>query len=167
MESFRPVILIMLLILLAGGSLSALQPGDVVPGFSVVSGTGQILIRDDLQDKKIVLFYEDRSQMNLNQELKDYISSLSLDKGSVLTVAVVNCSDVGLLKKIWEERLVDHSRRTGMPVYGDWNGNMKNGFRYKDEANSFLVIDESGKVVYSREGSVSPTEFSRIGSLVQ
>lgn len=167
MKWTRSASLIFILLLLFGGSLFALQPGDEVPGFSVVSGSGQILIRNDLKAKTIMLFYEDRSQMSSNQDLKEYINSLSLDKNSVLTVAVVNCSDVGLLKKIWQDRLVDYSRKSGMPVYGDWNGNMKNKFNYKDESISFLVIDDAGKVVYSREGAIASSEFSRIGSLVQ
>lgn len=155
------------IIILIGSSLFALQPGDEVPSFSVVSGSGQILIRDDLSARKIMLFYEDRSHMSSNQDLKDYIKTLSLNKNNVLTVAVVNCSDVGLLKKIWQDRLVDYSRKSGMPVYGDWNGNMKNKFNYKDESTGFLVIDELGKVVYAREGAIASSEFSRIGSLVQ
>ncbi|MBF9014859.1 MULTISPECIES: YtfJ family protein [unclassified Oceanispirochaeta] len=167
MKSPRSTSIIFILIIIFSSSLSALQPGDEVPGFSVVSGSGQILIRDDLTDRKIMLFYEDRSQMSLNQDLKEYINSLSLDNNSVLTVAVVNCSDVGLLKKIWEDRLVDQSRKTGIPVYGDWNGKMKNKFNYKDDSNAFLVIDEAGKVIYAREGVVASSEFSRIGSLVQ
>lgn len=167
MKSDRTVFFILVLLIIFSSSLFSLQPGDDVPGFSVVSGSGQILIRNDLNNKKIMLFYEDRSNMSLNQELKDYINTLSLDSENVLTVAVVNCSDVGLLKKIWEERLIDHSRKTGMPVYGDWNGNMKRKFQYKDESNNFLVIDERGTVVYSREGAVTASEFSHIRSLVQ
>lgn len=166
MKSLRSVTLIFIIVLLSS-NLSALQPGDEVPGFSVVSGSGHILILDDLSDKKIMLFYEERSQMTLNQNLKEYIKSLSLDKRNVLTVAVVNCSDVGLLKKLWQDRLVDHARKTGMPVYGDWNGNMKNKFNYSDEANGFIIIDETGMVVYSKKGSVASSEFSRIGSFVQ
>lgn len=166
MNSHR-ILLLIVTLFFCSHSLIALQPGDVVPGFSVVSGEGQILIRNDLNDKKIMLFYEDRSQLTLNQDLKDYINSLSLDTDDVLTVAVVNCSDVGLLKKIWEERLIDHSRKTGMPVYGDWNGNMMKKFKYKDESNSFLVIDESGTVLYVFEGAVTASEFSHIRSLVQ
>lgn len=166
MKLSRSVSLILILILI-GSTLTALQPGDDIPSFSVVSGSGQILIRDDLSARKIMLFYEDRSLMASNQDLKEYIKSLSLDSNNVLTVAVVNCSDVGLLKKIWEDRLVDYSRKSGMPVYGDWNGNMKNKFNYRDESTGFLIIDEAGKVVYAREGAIANSEFSRIGSLVQ
>ncbi|MDC7233850.1 MAG: YtfJ family protein [Spirochaetales bacterium] len=148
-------------------SLTALETGDEIPGFSVVSGTGQILIKDDLSERTTVLFYEDRSQLTLNEELKEYLKTLSLDKDRIQTVTVVNCSNVGLLKKIWEERLIDHSRRTGMPVYGDWNGNMQKRLNYQDESGGILVINETGTIVYTMTGPVASSEFSRIGSLLQ
>ncbi len=167
MISLRSFWLSLVMMLVFSLSISALQPGDSIPSFSVASGMGQILIRDDLRDRKTLLFYEDRSSMSANGELKDYIKSLSLNREDVLTVVVVNCSDVGLLKKIWQERLIEYSRKTGMPVYGDWNGNMTDNFRYRGKSFSFLIVNEAGQVVYTREGTVPASEFPVITDLIE
>ncbi|MDA3958914.1 YtfJ family protein [Oceanispirochaeta sp.] len=168
MKSINPLYLISLLfLLLLSQGVFALQVGDSIPGFSVVSGTGQILIRDDLNNKKVMLFYEDRSQLDLNQELKDYLKTLTLDKNSVFTAAIVDCSDLGLFKKLWEDKLVDQSRKSGLSVYGDWNGKMKERFRYEDKTSTFIVINESGEVVYFKAGVISSSEFPKISNLVQ
>ena len=147
-------------------ALSALQTGDEVPGFSVVSGSGKILIREDLRDKTVCLFYEDRSRMDENQDLKDYIKEQTAGNDNVLSVVIADCSDVGLFKKIWEDRLIDHSRKTGLSVYGDWNGRMKKSFSYGDNTLVFLVIDKDGSVVFSKSEPVSSGEFGKIRELL-
>ncbi len=159
-------LLMPIVFLAAVTALSALQTGDEVPGFSVVSGNGKILIREDLRGKTAILFYEDRSRLDENQELKDYIKGLSDGRDGILSVVVADCSDVGLFKKIWEDRLIDHSRKTGFSVYGDWNGRMGKSFAYGDDALAFLIIDTTGRVVYSNSGPVSSSEFGRIGEFL-
>ncbi|MDC7239023.1 MAG: hypothetical protein PQJ50_01555, partial [Spirochaetales bacterium] len=71
-----PRSLVLAVMLVISISVYALQPGDSIPSFSVASGTGQILIRDDLRERKTLLFFEDRSSMSVNEDLKDYINSL-------------------------------------------------------------------------------------------
>lgn len=147
-------------------ALSALQTGDEVPAFSVVSGSGKILIREDLRDKTVVLFYEDRSRLDENQDLKDYIKGQAAGKDGILSVVIVDCSDVGLFKRIWEDRLVDHSRKTGLPVYGDWNGRMRKSFAYGEDSLEVLVIDREGRIVYSKTGPVPSSEHDTIRELL-
>jgi predicted transcriptional regulator len=147
-------------------ALSALQTGDEVPAFSVVSGSGKILIREDLRDKTAVIFYEDRSRLDENQDLKDYVKGHMAGKDGVLSVIIVDCSDVGLFKRIWEDRLIDHSRKTGLPVYGDWNGRMRKSFSYGEDPLAFLVVDGDGRILYSKNGPVSSTEYAAIGEFL-
>jgi len=155
------------LLFLTVNSLTALETGEEIPGFSVVSGKGRILIREDLRNKTTLLFYEDRSQMDMNQELKDYLTGLSLDSDENLAVIVIDCSDVGLLKKLWEERLRDHARRTGLNVYGDWNGKMKRSFFYDDDNSAFSVINPRGVVVYTAQGKIPASDFDRISGFLE
>jgi hypothetical protein len=167
MKIIKPQLLFLsLFFLFLSPSLFALQIGDAIPGFSVISGDGHILIRDDLLDKKGLIFYEDRSLMDINQDLKDYLKALNLDKNNIMTVVVVDCNDLGLFKKLWQDRLVDHSRKINLPVYGDWNGKMKDRFKLEDESSTFMVIDETGHVVYSQTGTIASSDFEQIGNLV-
>jgi len=145
----------------------SLQPGENIPGFSVVSGSGQMLIRNDIRDRKVVLFYEDRNQLDSNQSLKEYLDSLDLDRNSTMQVVIVDCSDVGLFKKLWEDKLEDYSRKSRLSVYGDWNGKLKESFSFQDKDSNFLIIDASGTVIYKGTGEIASREFSVISNLLK
>ncbi len=145
----------------------SIQPGEEVPGFSVVSGSGQMLIRNDIREQTVLLFYEDRNQLDSNKTLKEYIESLDLDTDTTMVIVIVDCSDVGLFKKLWEDKLVDYSRKSRQPVYGDWNGKMKDKFHFQDDTSSFLIINPSGKVVYAATGDVAAEKFSAVSGLLK
>jgi len=145
----------------------SLEPGDSIPGFSVVSGAGQMLIRNDFRDKMVLLFYEDRNQLDSNQPLKKYLDSLNLDRNGIMTVVVVDCTDVGFLKKLWDGKLEDYSRKNNQSVYGDWNGNMKEKFKFQDKTSTFMIIDPKGSVVYTGTGEIGPGEFPAISGILK
>jgi len=162
----RITIIVAVMIIFIVPNAFSLDNGEEMPAFSVVSGDGQILIHTDLSEKTVLLFYEDRSRTDLNRELKDYLKGQDFDREEVRTVSVVDCSNAGVFRKIWQNQLVDSSRKNGTTVFGDWNGVMKRDFRFASDTSTFAVIDPSGRVVYIRSGAVPASDFPTIRSFL-
>ena len=141
---------------------AAVDTGEVFPSFSVVSGDGKILIRPDLSGRNIFLFYEDRSRLDMNKDLKSYLINQDFNDREVRIIIIADCSRAGLRKKFWESQLVESSRRNGVTVYGDWNGRMKGSLSAPEETSSFYIIDTEGIVRYFKEGTVPEGEFQKI-----
>lgn len=158
--------LLIIMILTSAGLLSALETGDSVPSFSVVSGDGKILIQSDLIGKNTLLFYEDRSKMDLNEDLKDYLVDQGYSEDQTQLVVVADCSNAGLFKKIWQKQIMDESRKSGFTVYGDWNGNMKSVLKTASDTSTFFIVDPRGIVRFFMEGTVPDREFQKIHSTI-
>ena len=162
----RHIILLIIMILTSAGLLSALEKGDTISSFSVISGDGKILIQSDLMGKNTLLFYEDRSKMDMNEGLKNFLVEQEYGEDQTQIVIVADCSKAGLFKKIWQNQLVDASRKSGITVYGDWNGSMKRVLKTAPDTSSFYIIDSRGIVQFFMEGSIPDREFSTIRSIV-
>ncbi len=154
------------LLLTAVSLTAALDTGDSLPPFSVVSGDGKILIDMDLIGKHTFLFYEDRSKMDMNEGLKSFLMAQGYSDEEVLFIVVADCSKAGVFKRVWQTQLEDASRKSGSTIYGDWNGRMKDSFRAADKTSSFYIIDPAGTVRYFREGVVPESEFQEINGIV-
>ncbi len=143
-------------------ALPAIGPGQSFPSFSVVSGDGKILISSDLEGRDTFLFYQDRTELDVNRDLKAYLQDWSFPDDSVRMVVIADCSHAGLRKKIWENQLQDSSRRSGYTIYGDWSGRMKQDLSAPDGASLFYHIDPEGIVRYFKEGTVPEGDFKDI-----
>ena len=160
------ITLLIIMIMTSAELLSALETGDTIPSFSVVSGDGKILIQSDLIGKNTFLFYEDRSKMDLNKGLKSFLMEQGYSEDSIQLVFVADCSNAGLFKKIWQKQLRDESRKSGLTVYGDWNGSLKNILNTASDSSSFYIVDPRGVVQLIMEGFIPDREFQKIHSTV-
>ena len=164
--SIRHSLIVTCLFILISTGLSALDTGEVFPSFSVVSGDGKILISPDLSGRTALVFYEDRNGMEANSSLKSFFQQQNLDDERVALVYIADCTDAGLRKRIWENQLKDSSRRTGVTVYGDWNGNLKRGLETSEGEVFFYLIDPDGIIRYFKEGTVPEGDFQEIQALL-
>lgn len=155
-----------IMILTSAGLLSALETGDSVPSFSVVSGDGKILIQSDLMGKNTLFFYEDRSKLDMNEGLKNFLVDQEYNEDSTQLVIIADCSNAGLFKKIWQKQLMDESRKLGLTVYGDWNGSLKNILKTDSDSSSFYIVDPQGVIQFFMEGSIPDREFQKIHSTI-
>jgi hypothetical protein len=144
----------------------ALEPGEAFPSFAVVSGDGKILLNADLAGRNILLFYEDRTKLDMNQELKNFLRNKGYNDDFVRIVVIADCANAGLRKAIWENSLIDVSRKSGTTVYGDWNGRMKQAIHAASDTSSFYILNQEGVVQYCMEGVVPEREFEAIHTAV-
>ena len=67
----------------------------------------------------------------------------------MVRLPVVDCSPANWITKgFWAEGLTEASKKEGLTVYGDWDGDMRQAYGLPEEASSFLVVGPKGKIRY-------------------
>jgi hypothetical protein len=149
-----------------------LAPGSPAPPFVVASGDDESLTLDMLRGKVIVLFYESRNVVKKNLELKDELKRLYSSQpreiqNRVFRLVVIDCAEASWpTLPVWKSKLVAHSQKEGLTIYGDWNRRMFQDYRMKGAESNFLIIDLHGVVRYAAAGKISRGRFQGIKNLL-
>jgi predicted transcriptional regulator len=141
------------------------------PFFRAVSGDDAVLTLDDIKGKVAVIFYETKEAKEVNRLLKNelnifYEKLTKAEKKNVIRIAVIDCRGVIFLGA-WKLEFRENSRKEGIVVYGDWDGNMYSSYCIEENLNNFLIIDREGIVRYFRAGKVPASEIARIKDLLK
>jgi hypothetical protein len=151
---------------------SYLQPGTRAPGFRVTSADDELLTLEMIRGKVIVLFYESRDairkNIDLNNALKDLHDAQPPEiKSQIFRLVVVDASDAfWATRRIWNERLREHSRKEGFTIYGDWDRQMFLDYRMRGGDSNFLIIDKQGVIRYLASGKINMDQLDRIKKLL-
>jgi len=147
--------------------------GQPAPAFQVKSGDNQPLTLDMVKGKVIVLFYENKDVVKKNKELKNQLKKYYQDapaalQNQVFRLVVINCTSAILpTLPIWKSKLREGSRKEGLTIYGDWDGNMLSSYRMASEDSNFLIIDHNGIVRYATTGLVPSERIPEIKDLLK
>ncbi len=174
---FRKMVFSLILVLgvgvLAPNAWGAfLQAGKPAPPFVVESGDNQKLTRDMILGKVVVLFYESRQAIDINDELKDALKCLYRAqpadiKREIFRLLVIDCSEAMVPTiPIWKSRLSENSQRQGFTIYGDWNRKMLADYGMQGNSSNFLIIDKHGIVRYSGAGKIASSQIPKIKDLL-
>ena len=145
--------------------------GTAAPSFEVMSGDREKLSLDNLKGKVAVLFYEAKSAIEKNRELKTALNAFydgqpDIVKKDIARVAVVNCRGV-VFKKEWEKALQANSIKEGLTVYGDWDGKMSDDYHAKEGESNVMVIDKKGIIRYYVSGRVEDKDIGMIEEMLK
>ncbi len=177
MVMFRKISLIIVLVL--GLGLISFESwgayvlsGKPAPPFVVHSGDNQQLTLDMILGKVVVLFYENRHAIDINDALKTELKNLYRAqpvpvKQEIFRLVVIDCSKATLpTKPIWKSQLSEHSRMQGLTIYGDWDRKMLVDYKLRDNDSNFMIIDKKGIIRYSASGKISNGQFHKIKDLL-
>jgi len=145
--------------------------GNVAPPFKVISGDNKILTLGDIKNKVAVLFYEAKSAIEQNRGLKNSLNAFydgqpDSVKKDIVRIGVINCQGV-FFRGAWEEGLRDNSKKEGITVYGDWDGEMSADYRAKEGSSNVIIIDRKGVIRYYNSGQVEDRDISMIEELLK
>jgi len=149
-----------------------LSTGSEIPYFSVTSGDEEKLEPETIEGKVAVIFYTCRQSQGLNNTLSDsllnfYDNQPDSIKNEIYRAAVVNCTEaVWPITKIWKSRLKENSTERGIPVYGDWDGNMCHNLELDCSTSNFIIVDKNNRVQYFASGKVPDDEIPKIKKLL-
>lgn len=166
---FKMMMIPAALVFLFAANAAALSTGQKAPDFRVSSGKGEELTCDMLKGRVAVLFYETKDTVEKNRPLKDALNSLYSrmtpgERQGVARISVIRCS--AFMPSVWRKNLREHSKKEGITIYGDWDGDMGSSYGMKPDDSNFLVIGRDGTVLELRSGAVEESDFSGIESLI-
>jgi len=150
--------------------LAALVPAsaqDVAPGAEaapVVDATldsmrgGRRSLRDD-RGRVVVLFYEDRPNVELNDAFKGELSRFVTDNhlgDRVRTYGVANLGDVGMVpQSMVRSMIAPLVERWGSDILLDWEGVMRRPpFSFQTAAANTVILDREGRIIWRHVGVV-------------
>ncbi len=145
------VLVACLFMLAFGGTVAALEIGNKAPDFHVFSGDGKEMSLARLAGKTVVLLYETRYSKEQNRLFKrEMMKSYRAEPAryaDVRVLPVVNCKAAfSLVRGIWKKKLMEHSRKEGILIFGDWDGKLADSYSMKPDASNIIVIDKDGFV---------------------
>jgi predicted transcriptional regulator len=147
--------------------------GTQAHSFKVVSGDDAAMTLEMTAGKTTVIFYETKDVVEKNRELKNRLNNFYFEqpdavKKLIVRLPIVNCRDAFWpFTGIWRNKLKEHSRKEGMVIYGDWDGDMLVDFRLKDKESNAVIIDKKGMIKYFASGKIEGEEIAGIERLLE
>lgn len=160
---------IMVTLAMADGS----RIGMEAPFFKIKSGSDEQVTLDVVKGKIIIIFYETKDVAETNRKLKSelnrsYHELTESQRSSIVRLPIINCSSaIWPFSLIWKNRLRENSKKEGLTIFGDWDGNMLSAYRMSDKQSNFVIIDKEGIIRYFASGWIDDNEIIKIKELLE
>jgi hypothetical protein len=126
--------------------------------------------------RPVILFYEDRHSLQLNQALKEQLFDRGRSAGllravSLLAVANLEAYDFFPARGIALSYVRDAERKVGVPILVDLDGALsQEPWWLPSRSSSVVLLDRTGAEVFRASGALTPGEtqrfFAALGGLV-
>lgn len=161
-----------LFLLAFGGRVAALEVGNKAPDFRVVSGDGREMSLAQLSGKTVVLLYETRHSKEQNRLFKrEMMKSYRAEPAryaEVRVLPVINCrAAFPLVRGIWKKKLVEHSRKEGIVIFGDWDGSLADSYGMKPDASNVVVIGKDGFVRFASAYPLDSSTVEKVMAIIR
>jgi len=147
--------------------------GSAAPYFSVGSGDDKVLTLDMIKGKVTAVFYENKDIVDANKRLKDELNKLYYQqtdalKDVLVRLPIIDCSDaIWPFQRIWKRRLREHSKKEGMAIYCDWNGQVSSDYEMKADVSNVVIIDKGGKIRFFTSGEGTAEQINELKELLK
>lgn len=142
-----------------------------VPEFAAASGDEAPLTRAALRGKVVLAWYEGDGVQAVNAALKAELKTFNTTQlAHPERLVVIPFADVSGI--IWpftavaRSKLREISAELGLTVYGDWDGNVRQRFRFVEGAPNVLLADARGVIRWRYTGQVPASEFPKVKALI-
>lgn len=168
-KKFKVLSMLLVSVIFSASTALSISLGDKAPEFKVVSGSGEELDLGMLSGKTAVMFYETKDTKEKNRMLKNelnaFYDSLSTGaKGKIARIAIIRCSS--FMPNIWRKNLRENSKKEGITIYGDWDGNMAEDYNMAENDSNLIVIDDKGIIRFMSSGIIPKSDFEKIKSIL-
>ncbi|NLJ50303.1 MAG: hypothetical protein GX428_12080 [Candidatus Atribacteria bacterium] len=158
-------------ILLFSFTAGSLQIGAEAPPFFIESADGKKMNLEMIYGNLSLIFYEDRSAVEKNNDIKHQLSQIRDNNLSLLQnfqiIQVVDASSANFLTKtIWKRKLLQNSRQNNIIIYADWTGDMLRDYHLKNKESNLIFIDHAGIIRYLFYGKINDQELKTIEGLL-
>lgn len=134
------------------------EAGPVVDATLDSMRGGRRSLRDD-RGRVVVLFYEDRPHVELNDAFKGELLRFVTDNrlgDRVATYGVANLGDVGMVPQtLVRSMIAPLVERWGSDILLDWEGVMRRApFSFETAAANTAILDREGRIVWRHVGAM-------------
>ena len=130
--------------------------------------TGGAWDSSTLKDKVHVIFYVDPDEKDTNDAFANALKAANLDQTKYATVAIVNMAATWKPNVIIEALLESKQEKFPEATYvKDKKKVLVKEWGLKDDSSDILVLNQSGKVLYSYEGKLDAAEIDKVLALLK
>jgi len=128
------------------------------------SAYGQPVRLSATRGQPVILFFEDRDSLALNQALKDELFQRGKEKGllkAVRVVAVANLQPFNFFpaRQIALAFVRDAQGKVNVPIWVDWKATLsQTPWNLPARSSSVVLLDAEGRVAFQRSGKLSQAE---------
>lgn len=120
---------------------------------------GRRALRDERGRRVVVLFYEDRPHVELNDAFKGEIRRFVVDNQlteRVVTYGVANLADAGMVPEaLVRSMIAPLVDRWGSDILLDWEGVMRRPpFGFRTHAANTAIVDRAGRIAWRHVGRI-------------
>lgn len=124
---------------------------------------GRRALRDERGRRVVVLFYEDRPHVELNDAFKGEIRRFVVDNQlteRIVTYGVANLGDVGMVPEtLVRSMIAPLVDRWGSDILLDWEGVMRRApFEFRTHAANTAIVDRAGHIVWRHVGRIEDAQ---------
>lgn len=152
---------------------SSEAPCEAAPRDATLRGSdGEAVRLSNWWGKPVILFYEDRHSLQVNQPLKDALFARGRSAGllkAASLVAVANLQSFNFFpaRGIALSYVRDAEKKSGIPILVDLDGTLAEGeWRLPTKTSSVLLLDRFGTEVFRASGPLSAPERERFFSVL-
>jgi hypothetical protein len=155
---------------------SDVGPQQVLPDARLRRSDGELVQLSRFRGRPVVLFYEDRHSLKLNQALKEQLFDRGRSAGllravSLLAVANLEAYDFFPARGIALSFVRDAEKKVGVPILVDLDGVLsQEPWWLPGKSSSVVLLDRTGAEVFRASGALTPGEterfFAALGGLL-
>lgn len=152
---------------------AAPKEGDQAPETRAEDPDGRPFEVRSLRGKKtLIFFYEGKDTQDQNKGLKLEIAKLTkTDRYRTAThfAAVGDVADYDYwpVKGVVKDKVREESKKSGWPIYCDWDGSFRSAFKLRRDASNVVVVGKNGSVLFAAEGPVDPRKRQRLFNVLR
>ncbi len=120
-----------------------------------------------------LVFYESKGSRSQNwpfkKKLKDLVQETSSYRERVALFPIVDLEgyDFWPVHGLAADAVRAEAKRSGWPIYCDWNGDLRRALDVRSEMSTVILIDRSGKVLFAAEGPLDEDKQEEILELLR
>ena len=152
-------------------ALLAVGPEVVVEG-RLTTAAGESVRLSEFRGKPLLLFFEDRDSVGMNQTLKDRLFAEAkkrdlLHRVGLVAVAYLKPFDFFPARQFALAHVRSLVEQLGIDIFVDFKGSLAGPPLWlPTDSSTVLVVDRQGRVLYRHSGPHSEAEIERLVTLV-
>ena len=123
---------------------------------------------DELKGKVHVLFYVDPDEKDTNNETSEALNQEKFPSEKFQSVAIINMAATFMPNFLISSSLKEKQEKYPRTLYlRDYKKTLVQQWKLADDSSDVLAFDKSGKVIFRKDGKLTPDEIQKLIKMVK